>query len=149
MKVVATSTNGKNPILRPLLIETLEIHPIPQPVDPSLELNCWFIGPALEPVIPVKISRTASVAALRRAIKKEKHRYLAETEADALELWKVTVPDDEPPEQTLSRLTAVDELPLPSLSVLSDIFPDLPTPLKIHIRVRISPSGEYNVLLDA
>jgi hypothetical protein len=59
-----------------------------------LELNCLVHGDDPHNIFPVKIASTESVGTLKKAIKEEKKVTLEHIDADALKLWKVSIPVD-------------------------------------------------------
>ncbi|KAF8322897.1 uncharacterized protein EI90DRAFT_3077263 [Cantharellus anzutake] len=61
----------------------------------SVNLNCWVLGDGTGQVFSVKIASTESVIALKEAIKDKKKVALQHIDADALTLWKVSIPVDD------------------------------------------------------
>jgi hypothetical protein len=83
-----------------LSVEPLSIahcfHLVPHPdtsLDyPILELNCFVHDDDPRRVFPIKIVTTGSAGTLKKAIKEEKKVALEHVDADALRLWKVSIP---------------------------------------------------------
>jgi hypothetical protein len=103
----------------------------------SVNLNCWVLGDGAGQVFSVKIASTESVIALKKAIKDEKMVALQHIDADALTLWKVSIPVDDGFEE---KVKLQDEL-LP-VKRLSRLFPNQPDDQDLHIVVQFPRDGE-------
>jgi hypothetical protein len=135
-----------------LSFETLSIahrfHSVPHPgtsLDhPILELNCFVHDDDPRHVFPVKIARTESVGTLKKAIKEEKKVALEHVDADALRLWKVSIPVNGGFKENVSRVELKDEDELSPVDTLSDVFSEVPARKHLHIIVFCSPpNGEF------
>jgi hypothetical protein len=102
----------------------------------SVNLNCWVLGDGTGQVFSVKISSTESVIALKKAIK-EKKVALQHIDADALTLWKVSIPVDDVFEE---KVKLQDKL-LP-VKRLSHLF-NQPDDQDLHIVVQFPRDGEW------
>jgi hypothetical protein len=61
----------------------------------TLELNCFVLGDDPNRVFPIKIDSTESVGTLKKVIKDKKKPDFDQVPADALKVWKVSIPVDE------------------------------------------------------
>ena len=87
----------------------------------------------------VKIPKSGTVDSLKKAIKKEKERCIPlEVDADRLDLWKVSIPDDDRLIESVRKLDLVNNRCLRSTAKLSKVFADAPEDHHIHIVVRAS-----------
>jgi hypothetical protein len=93
-------------------------------------------------IFPIEIAERKTVGALRKGIKDEKEHAFQHVDADALLLWKVSIPVDRNVTENLSKLNLVDEGSLLSVEELSDVFSDSLTRKHLHIVVRAPPAGE-------
>ena len=90
-------------------------------------------GQEIHCIFPINISPAQTTGALKKVIKNDKPN-LGDIAADALDLYKVSLPDDEHLEQALEGLTFGPHGRLRPLDKLSDVFLALP-PKHIHIIV--------------
>ncbi len=113
---------------------------------PRLELNCLMLGEDRKHIFPLSIPGTKTVGALREAIKDKKKNAFYHVDADALILWRVSIPDDDSLELKLSELNLVDESSLSPMQVLSEVS-SVPLILKnVHIVVKPPPPCEFEWL---
>src|SRR6266550_5347518 len=107
-----------------------------------LQLNCWVLGEDPNRIFPVMIERTASVGALKDAIKDEKRPAFDHIPADALVLWKVSVlARREDLEEDVKKLNLDNKHSLWPVVKLSLLFSDQPVDDHLHIVVK-APTGE-------
>jgi Crinkler effector protein N-terminal domain len=100
---------------------------------PLLEINCLVLGQHRGRIFPVEIAATKTVGALKDAIWDKKQHTFQHVEADALVLWKVSLPDN----QDLDTLGDLPEKEsLSPVHGLSEVFPDKPETGYIHIVVK-------------
>ena len=134
-----------------LSIEPLSIahrfHSVPHPgtsLDhPILELNCFVHDDDPCHVFPVKIARTESVGTLKKAIKEEKKVALEHVDADALRLWKVSIPVNDGFKENVRKVELRDEDALSPVDRLSKVFLGQPEDGNLHIIVRSPPASEF------
>ena len=135
-----------------LSVETLSIahrfHSVPHPgtsLDhPILELNCFVHDDDPRHVFPVKIARTESVGTFKKAIKEEEKVALEHVDADALRLWKVSIPVNSGFKENVSSVELKNEDELSPVDTLSDVFSEVPARKHLHIVVLCSPpNGEF------
>ena len=107
-------------------------------------LNCLVLGDARNRIFPVMISRTKNVGALRKAIKDEKQHVFHSVDADELDLYHISLPDDDELEHRLRDFNFGK--PLQPTLILVNIFIDVPTEEHVHIIVRRPLRGELSVL---
>ena len=100
---------------------------------PDITLNCWVRGQEIHRIFAVEISSAKTIAVLQNTIRNNKPD-LGDIAADALDLYKVSLPDDEHLEQALEGLTFGPHERLRPLDKLSEVFLALP-PKHIHIIV--------------
>jgi hypothetical protein len=53
-------------------------------------LNCWVLGDDPQRVFSVKIAKSETIDALKKAVKEEKKNAFFNLDADSLDLWKVS-----------------------------------------------------------
>ncbi|KIM73122.1 hypothetical protein PILCRDRAFT_733222 [Piloderma croceum F 1598] len=106
---------------------------------PILELNCFVHDDDPRHVFPVKIARTESIGTLKKAIKEEKKVALEHVDAEALRLWKVSIPVNGGFKENVSRVELKDEDELSPVDTLSDVFSEVPARKHLHIIVLCSP----------
>jgi hypothetical protein len=94
----------------------------PQLDHPTLEPNCLIYYDGTSHIFPVEIASSKSVDALKEAIK-EKKVALQHVDADALALWKVSIPVDYSLEENV-KARLKDAKTLSPMDILSDIFLD-------------------------
>ena len=109
-----------------------------------LTLYCWVMGDETQRCFPIEILHGKDVSILKKAIKEEKTPQLDHLPADALTLWKVSIPVEEI-DTRLRYFQPRDDLDngvyqLSPMDELSDIFQDKP-PRK-HIHIVVQPPGE-------
>jgi hypothetical protein len=107
--------------------------------SPLLEINCLVHGEPRSRIFPVEIASTKTVGALKDAIKEKKQHTFQHVDADALVLWRVSVPDNQDLVETLGDL--VDEESLSPVHGLSKVFSNRPKEEYLHIVVK-GPSIE-------
>ena len=95
-------------------------------------------------IFPIEIAESKTVGALRKAIKDEKRPAFDYVPADALLLWKVSIPVNRSLDENLSKLDFVDEGSLLPVKRLSGVFSDQPEEEHLHIVVRAPPPGELD-----
>jgi hypothetical protein len=107
-----------------------------------LGLYCWVMGDETQQYFPIKILHTEDVGTLKDYIKEKKKPQLDQLPANALKLWKVSIPIGE----VDTRLPAFQPVEDRSNGVLRlspgddliDVFPDGPPRKQIHIIVQVS-----------
>ena len=97
-------------------------------------------------VFPVKVATIESVGALREAIKDKKKNVFQHVDADALVLWKVSIPVDRNLKGEINNLELPDEESLSPVEELSEIFSGVPIRKHLHIIVRSPPTSESQML---
>ena len=107
-----------------------------------LQLNCLVHGENSSHIFPVEIERTKSVGALKDAIKDKKKLAFNHVDADALVLWKVSVPADENFEENLGKLKFDSKHSLQPLMKLSSVFADQLVDDHLDIVVKVPRTGE-------
>ncbi len=111
----------------------------------TIQLNCWVLGKDPNRVFTVEIERTASVGALNDAIKDKMRPAFDHIPADALILWKVSVPVDDDFEENLAKLNLDSKHSLWPVVKLSSLFADQPVDDHLNIVVK-APAGEFETL---
>ncbi|KAM6494870.1 hypothetical protein JOM56_009493 [Amanita muscaria] len=86
------------------------------------------------PPTGVNVEAYKTVADLRKEIKKEKTPALDDRPADALRLWKVSIPIDDIFHE---KATIPDEKPLLAVKKLSTVFTEAPVLEHLHIMVKV------------
>jgi hypothetical protein len=113
-----------------------------------LELNCLVHGDDPRNIFPVKIASTESVGTLKKAIKEEKKPVFDHVAADALKLWKVSIPVDAEYKENVGEVELGDGAELSPVETLSDVFSPVPTRKHLHIIVVYPlPDGEYECVI--
>ena len=97
-------------------------------------------------IFPIEIAESKTVGALRKVIKDEKEHAFQHVDADALLLWKVSIPVNRNLTEHLSKFDFVDEGSLFPVKRLSGVFSVPPEDEHLHIVVRVPPAGEYDML---
>jgi Crinkler effector protein N-terminal domain len=128
--------------------EFIVTHSVPPPSLPSgpqldhrnLELHCLLLGDDATRILFVEIANTKPVSALKEAIK-EKKLSLHHIDADALTLWKVSIPVNDGFKENVRKVQLRDEKALSPVDKLSDVFSDVPA--RRHVHMLISVTGEY------
>jgi hypothetical protein len=112
----------------------------------DLELNCVIFGDHHDAgkVFSVEISNTKPISALKDAIKDKQQLTLRDIEANALKLWKVSVPVDDNFTENVQELDLKDKDSLSSVDRLSTCFSDNVVDGHVHIIVLASPFCECN-----
>ena len=105
-----------------------------------MTLNCWVRGQEIHRIFPVNISPSQTPGALKKVIKNDKPD-LGDIAADALDLYKVSLADDEDLEQALEGLTLGLHGRLRPMEPLSLVFPAPPLERHLHIVVA-TPTSE-------
>ena len=108
----------------------------------NLELNCFLFDDDPSQVFPVKIAITESVGTLRDAIKDKKTLSLHHVDADALTLWKVSIPVNDGFSQNVKKVELMDEEALSPVDRLSKVFFVQPEDRHLHIVVRSPPASK-------
>ncbi|KIJ63839.1 hypothetical protein HYDPIDRAFT_29189, partial [Hydnomerulius pinastri MD-312] len=93
----------------------------------TLAIDCWVHGTDVGRIIPIEISRSSTVGALKDAIKKKKPVDFRDIDAKNLDLYKVSgsLPEDEQHlEAELKKLTLHDMQRLSGHVKLSKVFPE-------------------------
>ena len=103
----------------------------------TFTFNCWVRGPDVGSIFEVKISKTESVAALKKAIRSEKPVAFRDVDADTLALYKPRDPVPRPYKENLSKLIFSEHGELLEMGddELSEVFPSPPPKHHIHIIV--------------
>ena len=112
----------------------------PVAVVPDMTLNCWVRGQEIRRIFPVNISPSQTTGALKKVIKNDKLDF-RDIDADALDLYKVSLADDEGLEKALAGLTFGPHELLRPTELLSLVFPTPPPERHVHIVVT-TPTGE-------
>src|SRR6516164_3588307 len=105
-----------------------------------------MLGEDLIRVVEVKIEKTESVNALRKAIKEEKKNALQHIDADTLVLWKVSISIHESPHESLSEQDLNKVAPLQPTDILSTIFSDV-VEGHVHVVMKSPHTGECDSLI--
>jgi hypothetical protein len=92
--------------------------------------------------LDLNLSKT--VGTLRKAIKDEKEHAFQHVDADALLLWKVSIPVNRSLTENLGKLNFVDEGSLLPVNRLSKVFSDQPEEEHLHIVMQSPPAGELD-----
>jgi hypothetical protein len=95
-------------------------------------------------IFPIEITESKTVGALRKAIKDDKEHAFQHVDADALLLWKVSIPVNRSLHENLSKLDFADEGSLLPVKRLSEVFSDQLENEHLHIVVRAPPAGELD-----
>jgi hypothetical protein len=144
------STSECSSHLAPLIAH--RFHSVPPPGLPSvpiLELNCFVHGDDPRNVFPVKIAITESVGTLKDAIKDKKKPVFDRLAADALKLWKVSIPFHADSKEKVSNVQFRDEKELSPVDRLSKIFSVQPGERDLHIIVVCDPpTGECECFVE-
>ena len=104
----------------------------------SRQLNCLVCGDPVGRIFTIEIAANKNVAALKKAIKEEKHAF-AQVDADAIEIWKISIRGDK---DNLEQLAIPAFDPLSPLQKLSEVFTSL-SPTHVHVLVKEPPVGEH------
>ena len=128
------------PLVQKQLHIVVRVPPQPDsPFEPEFDINCSVLNGDGR-VFSVKIAQSASVDALKKAIKKAMEPEFDHVAAIRMDLWKVSFPDDQNLQKNIDNLD-LDEKPLSSMAKLSRIFSDEPKDEHLHIVVRVPPTG--------
>ena len=112
----------------------------PVAVVPDMTLNCWVRGHEIRRIFAIEISSTKTIGVLQNTIKNKKLDF-RDIDADALDLYKVSLADDEGLEKALAGLTFGPHELLRPTELLSLVFPTPPRERHVHIVVT-TPTGE-------
>jgi hypothetical protein len=112
----------------------------------TLDLNCLVLGHDASHVFSIEIGESKTIGALRKAIKDEKEHAFQHVDADALLLWKVSIPVNRSLHENLSKLDFVDKGSLLPVKRLSGVFSDQLEDEHLHIVVRVPSAGECELL---
>ena len=108
----------------------------------AFDLNCLVLGDDPSCLFTVEIANNKTVSILRKLIKDEKKPAFDHVPADALVLWKVSIPLNESFKNNLSKLDLVEKRPLLPEQELVEIFTGPPPAKKhVHIVVKAPPIG--------
>jgi len=118
------------------------------PAHATLDLNCWVLGDSRTCVFPIKISKSETVGALKDAIKDKNKPIFDHIPANALVLWKVSIPADSELDQNLVNLHLVDKNSLSPVDELSEVFAEPLVRKNLHIIVRSPLAGTQCVSRD-
>jgi hypothetical protein len=95
-------------------------------------------------IFPIEIAERKTVGALKDVIKDKKEHAFQHVDADALLLWKVSIPVNRSLNENLGKLDFIDEGSLMPAEELSEVFSDSPVRKHLHIVVRAPPAGELD-----
>ncbi|KAL4064512.1 hypothetical protein J3A83DRAFT_4272324 [Scleroderma citrinum] len=111
---------------------------LPSPVPPvpqaTLYINCLVLGDTPDRIFPVEIARTKTVSALKEAIKDKKPHAFRSVDADKLDLCHVSLPNDDELKHKVHVFNF--DKSLQPISILANIFIDVPAQEHLHIIVR-------------
>jgi hypothetical protein len=112
----------------------------------DLELNCVIFGDHHDAgkVFSVEIPNTKPISALKDAIKDKQQFALRDVDANALRLWKISVPVHDDFTENVQQLDLKDKDSLSSVDRLSSCFSDNLVDGHVHIIVLASPSCGCN-----
>jgi hypothetical protein len=112
-----------------------------------LKLNCWVLGEKSTRIFPVEIDGEKNVGDLKRAIKEQKKHSLAGIDAHSLDVWDVSIPDDEDTdlEAQVKDLRLNERTPLRSLRRLHSTFTNLDEE-SLHVVIKAPPISEHRYL---
>lgn len=102
----------------------------------DLELYCLVHDDDASQVFQVIIPKTQNVYALKKAVKAEKKLALQHVDADALTLWKVSIPVNNSFKENVRKVELKDEETLSSVDRLYEIFSDPLQGKHLHIIVK-------------
>jgi hypothetical protein len=108
----------------------------------NLELNCFVVGDDATHIFSIEIANIKLVSALKDAIKVKKKLSLHHVHADALTLWKVSIPVNDDFKENARKVELREEEALSPVDPLSDVFEEMPARKHVHIMVIPDP-GEY------
>jgi hypothetical protein len=102
-----------------------------------LSLNCWVRGSDVGRTFEVKISKTETVVALKKAIRNEKPAAFRDVDADTLDLYKPRDPVPRPYKENLSNLILSEHGELLEMGddEISEVFSEPPPKRHIHVIV--------------
>ncbi|KAI5987099.1 hypothetical protein EDD15DRAFT_2123652, partial [Pisolithus albus] len=101
--------------------------------QPTISINCLVVGDTRNNIFPVKLAISENVGVLKEAIKDKKQHAFHSVDADRLEVFRASFPNDDELENKLKTLNFNE--PLQPTSLLGKIFTDLPAE-NLHIVVR-------------
>jgi hypothetical protein len=99
----------------------------------SITLFCWVLDKSECP-FQIEIAKDKTVGHLKRTIKEEKPNTLIKVDADQLQLWNVSIPDDDQLEASI-RQTVLGR-PLRSTKLLSAVFPSPLLTDVVHVLIK-------------
>jgi hypothetical protein len=108
----------------------------------NFELYCFVFDDDPRQVFPVKIAITESVGTLMKAIKEKKKPSLHHVDADALTLWKVSIPVNVGFNPNVKKVELRDEEALSPVDRLCNIFFVQPKDGHLHIIMRSPPASK-------
>ena len=115
-----------------------------------LELFCHILGDSSDRIFPVKIASTDSVGGLKQAIKAQKSLTFQAIEADALDLYQVSISIKDFDAKLANARSPEDVEGSAKLHPLDELQECLSSPLKKHIHVILQrPKGECKLLPHA
>ena len=123
-------------------------HSVPPPSLPSgpqldhrnLQLHC-LLGDDATQIFSVEIANNKPVSALKAAIKDKKKLSLHHVDADALTLWKVSIPVNDGFKENVRKVRLRDEEALSLVDALSEVFSDVPA--RRHVHIMLAPVTEH------
>ncbi|OJA12588.1 hypothetical protein AZE42_06901, partial [Rhizopogon vesiculosus] len=110
-------------------------------MESNYTLDCIVFGESAGEIFPIEIASTKTVHTLKCMIKEEKKHVFHDVDTNNLKLWKVkNLLIDGAVQDNLKRHLEEEESLLP-ISELSEVFTELPEKNRLHIVVRVSPTG--------
>lgn len=96
------------------------------PSEPRPDLNCLVLEDDISAlcVFPVEIAKSKTVGGSKETIKDKKHAF-DDIYTDRLDLWKVSIPDDQTLEENISKFD-FNEQSLLLMEELSEVFSESP-----------------------
>jgi hypothetical protein len=88
----------------------------------TITLQCWVQGDDSDRVFPVEIEPTKTVGTLKEVIKDKKQHSFQNVDADALDLWNVSIPLDDSLDERLNNLELAGRGILRGFRKLSTVF---------------------------
>jgi len=111
----------------------------------TVRLVFWVFGDDCDRTTGVEIALDKDVGDLKKAIKEEKKNAFEHVDADALDLWKISVPFDEDFEQIVNALDLNTQRPLPGRRKLASLFSQKSADDCLDVVVKV-PDGELKFL---
>ena len=103
----------------------------------TLKLNCLVFGDDLNNIFQVTVPGSETIATLKEAIKDKKQVALEHVDADALQLWNVSIVVDDGFKENVGKVELRDEEELSPVKKLSAL--DEPHDGHLHIIVSCPP----------